>query len=150
MPWCALSLQAPLRMEMKGVCNEFLSARVPDLTAISQLRGENQRDRERVERWGSEMEARRGSRENTGLFFFFFSFFTPPLLVPGCQAATMLSWPFFESIGNSVGPSHGDRRGEGNDFGEGYLKEGGERWRRRVAEQSRSHYDRIKNKETKG
>lgn len=83
-------------------------------------------------------------------FFFFFSFFTPPLLVPGCQAATMLSWPFFESIGNSVGPSHGDRRGEGNDFGEGYLKEGGERWRRRVAEQSRSHYDRIKNKETKG
>ncbi len=47
MPWCALSLQAPLRMEMKGVCNEFHSARVPDPTAISQLREENQRDRER-------------------------------------------------------------------------------------------------------
>lgn len=73
MPWCALSLQAPLRMEMKGVCNEFLSARVPDPTAISQLRGENQRDRERVERWGSDMEARRGSRENTGLFFHFYT-----------------------------------------------------------------------------
>lgn len=26
--------------------------------------------------------------------------------MPGCQAATMLSWPFFLSIGNSVGPSH--------------------------------------------
>lgn len=111
MPWCALSLQAPLRMEMKGVCNEFHSARVPDLTAISQLRGENQRDRERVERRGSEMEGRRGSRENTGLFFHFLH---PPLLVPGCQAATMLSWPFFQSIGNSVGPSRGV--GEGNDF----------------------------------
>lgn len=31
-------------MEMKGVCNEFLSARVPDPVAISQLRGENHRD----------------------------------------------------------------------------------------------------------
>lgn len=80
-------VQAPLRMEMKGVCNEFLSARVPDLTAISQLRGENQRDRERVERWGSEMEARRGSRENTGLFFFFFPFFYTPAFsawLPSC------------------------------------------------------------------
>lgn len=46
MPQCARSLQAPLRMEMKGVCNEFHSARVPDPSAISQLRGENQRDRE--------------------------------------------------------------------------------------------------------
>lgn len=95
MPWCALSLQAPLRMEMKGVCNEFLSARVPDPAAISQLRGENQRDRERVERWGSEMKARRGSRENTGLslffffsslHFFFFFFYTPAFSawLPGC------------------------------------------------------------------
>lgn len=90
MPWCALSLQAPLRMEMKGVCNEFHSARVPDPTTISQLREENQRDRERVEKRGSEMEGRRGSRENTGFFsFFFFSFFffTPPCFsawLPSC------------------------------------------------------------------
>lgn len=54
----------------------------------------------------------------------------------GCQAATMLSWPFFQSIGNSVGPSHGGRRGQENDFGEG-LKEVGERWRRRATEESR-------------
>lgn len=93
MPWCALRRQAPLRMEMKGVCNEFLSARVPDPVAISQLRGENHRDGgERVERWGSEMKARRGSRENTGLSFFFppsffFPFFYTPALsawLPGC------------------------------------------------------------------
>lgn len=61
------------------------------------------------------MEARRDSRENTELFFIFF---TPPLLVPGCQAATMLSWSFFQSIGNREGPPHGGRGGEGNDFGE--------------------------------
>lgn len=91
----------------------------------------------RVERWGSEMKARRGSRENTGLSFFFFYpplhffsfFFTPPLLVPGCQAATMLSWPFFQSIGNSVGLSHRDRNGE-EEAGGGEGKEGkGGGWR---------------------
>lgn len=59
-------------MEMKGVGNEFLSARIPDLPTINQLRGENQREsgREGEERWRSEMEARRDSRENTELFFF--------------------------------------------------------------------------------
>lgn len=62
-------------MEMKGVGNEFLSARIPDLPTINQLRGENQREsgREGEERWRSEMEARRDSRENTELFFFFSS-----------------------------------------------------------------------------
>lgn len=30
----------------------------------------------------------------------------PFFLMSGCQAATMLSWPFFESIGNSVGLPH--------------------------------------------
>ena len=91
-----------------------------------------ERIRERVERRGSEMEGRRSSRENTGLFFLsFFFFFTPPLLVPGCQAATMLSWPFFRSIGNSVGSSHGGRRGEGNGFGQGEEEEEGERERER-------------------
>jgi len=37
-------------MEMKGVCNESHSARVPDPIAINQLRGENHRDGERVEK----------------------------------------------------------------------------------------------------
>lgn len=48
-------------------------------------------------------------------------FFYTPALVPGCQAATMLSWPFFGSIGTSVGLSQGDRRGrswEGGGWGE--------------------------------
>lgn len=57
--------------------------------------------------------------------FFFPFFFTPPLLVPGCQAATMLSWPFFGSIGNSVGLSQGDRSGE-EEAGRG-LEDGGQR-----------------------
>lgn len=116
-PRCALSLhKPPLRMEMKGVGNEFLSARIPDLPTINQLRGENQREsgREGEERWRSEMEARRDSRENTELFFSF----PPPPLVPGCQAATMLSWSFFQSIGNREGPPHGGRGGEGNGLGE--------------------------------
>ena len=134
MPWCALSLQAPLRMEMKGVCNEFHSARVPDPTAISQLRGENQRDRERVERRGSEMEGRRGSRGNTELFLFF----TPPSLVPGCQAATMLSWPFFQSIENSVGPSHREGEERGMVLRGECWKEEGERWRRMSTVQQRT------------
>lgn len=43
--------------------------------------------------------------------------------------------------------SHGDRRGEGNDFGEADLKEGGERWRNRVTGQCRGHYDGIKERE---
>lgn len=62
------------------------------------------------------MEARRDSRENTELFFP--PSFTPPPLVPSCQAATMLSWSFFQSIGNRKGPPHGGRGGEGNGFGE--------------------------------
>lgn len=114
-PQCALSLQAPLRMEMKGVGNEFLSARIPDLTAINQLRGENQKERERGRR---EMEVRDGGKKRLQGKQSFFSFFTPPLLVPGCQAATMLSWSFFQSIGNREGPPRGGRGGEGNDFGE--------------------------------
>lgn len=124
MPRCTFPLQAPLRMEMEGVCNEFLSARVPDPKTISQLRGQNQRERERDgdQRWRHE--------ETPGKTpSFFSSFFTPPLLVPGCQAATMLSWPFFSSIGNSVGPSHEDRRG----------RVGGEMKEKSV----RGHYDGI-------
>lgn len=52
--------------------------------------------------------------KHRALLFFFppLHFFFTPLLVPGCQAATMLSWPFSGSVGNSVGLSHGDRRGE--------------------------------------
>lgn len=127
-------------MEMKGVCNEFLSARVPDPVAISQLRGENHRDGGEE---GGEMGVRdEGKKRLKGkhralLFIFFFYpplhffsfFFTPPLLVPGCQAATMLSWPFFRSIGNSVGLSHRDRSGE-EEAGGGEGKEGkGGGWR---------------------
>lgn len=115
-PRCALSLQAPLRMEMKGVGNEFLSARIPDLTTINQLRGENQRETERGRR---EMEVRDGGKKRLqGKHRAFFHFFTPPPLVPSCQAATMLSWSFFQSIGNRKGPPHGGRGGEGNAFGE--------------------------------
>lgn len=128
MPWCALSLQAPLRMEMKGVCNEFLSARVPDLTAISQLRGENQRDRERVERWGSEMEARRGSRENTGLFFLFV-FYTPAFSawLPSCYNVKLaFLWVYREQCGTVTWRQ--ERRGEW--FWRGVF----ERGRRKVEE----------------
>lgn len=134
MPWYALSLQAPLRMEMKGVCNEFHSARVPDPTAISQLRGENQRDRERVEKRGSEMEGRRGSRENTGLFFFIF--YTPSFSawLPSCYNVKLA---FLLVYREQCGTVTRSRRGEGNDFGGGCLKEGGERWRRKATEQSR-------------
>lgn len=114
-PQCALSLQAPLRMEMKRVGNEFLSARIPDLTTINQLRGENQREREGEKRDGGQ---RWRQEETPGKTELFFHFFTPPLLVPGCQAATMLSWSFFQSIGNREGPPRGGRGGEGNDFGE--------------------------------
>ena len=51
-----------------------------------------------------------GKKRLQGKHRAFFIFLLPPpplLLVTGCQAATMLSWPFFESIGNSVGLSHG-------------------------------------------
>ena len=137
MPWCARSLQAPLRMEMKGVCNEFHSARVPDPTAISQLRGENQREgRETGVRDGGKKRLKGKHRAFFSFFLSFFFFFTPPLLVPGCQAATMLSWPFFRSIGNSVGSSHGGRRGEGNGFGQGVF-ERGRRERERERERER-------------
>lgn len=64
------------------------------------------------------MEGRGGSRENTGLFFFFLTppppFFLFYFVVSGCQAATVLSWPFFESVGNSVGPPC--RAGQENDL----------------------------------
>lgn len=53
-----------------------------------------------------------------------FSFLHPPLLVSGCQAATMLSWPFFQSVGNSVGSPH---RAGGNDFFKKRVLVSGER-----------------------
>lgn len=69
MPWCALSLQAPLRMEMKGVCNEFHSARVPDPTAISQLRGENQREGRETGVRDGEKKRLRGKHRAFFIFF---------------------------------------------------------------------------------
>lgn len=120
MPWCALSLQAPLRMEMKGVCNEFHSARVPDPTTISQLRGENQRDRERVERRGSEMEGRRGSRENTGLFFIFYT----PLFSAWLPSCYNVKLAFLSVYREQCGTVTQGKRGEGNDFEGGVLERG--------------------------
>lgn len=64
------------------------------------------------------MEVRDGGKKRLQGTQSFFSFFTPPLSVPGCQAATMLSWSFFQSIGNGEGPPRGGRGGEGNGFGE--------------------------------
>lgn len=47
------------------------------------------------------MEVRDGGKKRLqGKHRAFFHFFTPPPLVPSCQAATMLSWSFFQSIGN--------------------------------------------------
>lgn len=67
--------------------------------------------------------------KHRALSFFFLSpfFFTPPLLVPGCQAATMLSWPFFLVYGEQCGTvtwrqeRRGERvwRGLGESGGEG-------------------------------
>lgn len=120
-------------MEMKGVCNEFHSARVPDPTAISQFGGENQRDRERVERRGSGMEERRDSRENTALFFSFFFFFTPPssfsAWLPGCYNVKLA---FLSVYREQCGTVTWSKRGEGNGIFSG--GEGGERGRRHVEE----------------
>lgn len=121
-PGACSPYKPPLRMEMKGVGNEFLSARIPDLTAIKQLRGENQREGGREKRDGGQRWRQEETPGKTQSFFSSFFFLHPPLLVPGCQAATMLSWSFFQSVGNREGPPHGGR-GEGDDFGE--------RWRRR-------------------
>lgn len=100
-------------MEMKGVCNEFHSARVPDPAAISQLRGENQRDRERGKETGSGMEGRRGSRENIGLFFLFFHFLYTPSLsawLPSCYNVKLaFLWVYREQCGTVMA----SRRGEG-------------------------------------
>lgn len=75
-PWCELSLQASLRMKMKGGSNESHSARVPDPAAISRFRRrESQRRREcrevRRQTWREEE-----TQEKTQGFFS--PFFTPP------------------------------------------------------------------------
>lgn len=96
-------------MEMKGVCNEFHSARVPDPTAISQLRGENQRDREGAERRGSEIERRRGSGENTGLFSFFF---LPPSFSAWLPSCYNFKLAFLSVYREQCGTVTWSRRGE--------------------------------------
>lgn len=60
--------------------------------------------------------------------------------MPGCQAATMLSWPFSQSIGNSVGLSHGAREERGMVFfqEERGAKEVGDMWKRRTTDQGRA------------
>lgn len=129
-------------MEMKGVCNEFLSARVPDPTAISQLRGENQRDRERVERWGSEMEARRGSRENTGLFFIIYTpFFSASL--PSCYNVKLA---FLLVYREQCGTVTWRQERSGEWFWRGVF----ERGRRKMEEKSKADDIMIGLKGTKG
>lgn len=93
-----------------------------------------ERIRERVDRRGSEMERRRGSGENTGLFSFFLTPSSFTAWLPSCYNVKLA---FLSVYREQCGTVAWSKRGEGNDFGGGCLKEGGERWRRRTAEQSR-------------
>lgn len=116
MPRCAVSLRAPLRIEMKGVCNESHSARVPDPTAIRRLRGENHRDREgegretRGQRWREE--------EAQGTTQSFFFFLTPPptpflffcgVWLPSCDNVKLA---FLLVYGEQCGTATQSRTGE--------------------------------------
>lgn len=56
----------------------------------------------------------------------FFFFFTPPLLVPGCQAATMLSWPFFLVYREQCGTVTWRQERRGERFWRGLGESGGE------------------------
>lgn len=131
MPWCMLSLQAPLRMEMKGVCNEFHSARVPDPTAISQLRGENQRDG--GQRWREEEAQGKTQR----FFFLHLFFFTPPSFrawLPSCYNVKLAFLSVYREQCGTVTWRGEERRGEWFwrevrwGLGLWWVKEGGEGW----------------------
>lgn len=126
MPRCAVSLRAPLRIEMKGVCNESHSARVPDPTAVRRLRRENQRDGEgegretRGQRWREE-EAQ-GTTQ--GLFFFLTT--TPPFIfcgvwLPSCDNVKLA---FLLVYGEQCGTATQSRTGE--RFEDGDVSEKGE------------------------
>lgn len=79
-----------------------------------------------TERRGSEMEGRRGSRENTGLFFIFYT----PSFSAWLSSCYNVKLAFLSVYREQCGTVTWSRRGEGNDFGGGCMKEAGERWRR--------------------
>lgn len=97
------SLQAPLRMEMKAVCNEFHSARVRDPTAISRLIEERIRETRRGQRDGGQRWREEEAHGKTLLFYIFYT----PLFSAWLPSCYNVKLAFLSLHREQWGTSHG-------------------------------------------